>query len=200
MDQETQMSGNCAREAEEMRGHIVSSLKKMWLMGYDRGYEEGKKAGYDSCLKKISEEKGDYNSAINEAWTAAKKIGCLEHGCLAPREVEEIFGIKGKIQTLCSVSAIEAITKIKEYEERQKLISSKKTLGRFAVGDILEHTNSTDTYRVVVTYIEGNYYTLMYSDGSSVRTKLDDIPWRKIGAAPAMDSIMNGLRGIEDEV
>lgn len=126
MDQETQMNGNCAREAEMMRNPLVSSLKKMWLMGYDRGYEEGKRVGRAE--------------ATREATTSASKEG-------------------------------------------------------FAVGDILEYTNSTDTYRTVVTHIEGDYYTLMYSDGSSVRTKLDDVPWRKIGAAPTMDSIMNGLRG-----
>ncbi len=131
MDQETQMNGNCAREAEMMREHIVSSLEKMWLMGYDRGYAEGKKAGRAEAMRE---------AVIN-----------------APKE-------------------------------------------GFKVGDILEDTNSTDTYRAVVTNVEGDYYTLMYSDGSSAREKLDDFPWRKIGAAPAMDSIMSGLRGIEDEV
>lgn len=130
MDQETQMNGNCAREAEMMREHIVSSLKKIWLMGYNRGYEEGKRAGREE--------------ATREAATTPKED--------------------------------------------------------YKVGDILEHTNSTATYRVVVTHIEGDYYTLMYSDGSSIKTKLDDVPWIKIGAAPAMDSIMSELRGIEDEV
>lgn len=132
MDQETQMNGNCAREAELMRNHLVSSLKKMWLMGYDRGYEEGKRTGREE--------------ATREAVANAPKEG-------------------------------------------------------FKVGDILEHTNSTDTYRTVVTHIEGNYYTLMYSDGSSIRTKLGDIPWIKIGVASTMGSIMSELRrGIEDEV
>lgn len=130
MDQETQMNGNCAREAEMMREHIVSSLEKMWLMGYDRGYAEGKRAGRAE--------------ATREAATTPKE--------------------------------------------------------GFKVGDILEHTNSTATYRVVVTHIEGDYYTLMYSDGSSAREKLDDIPWRKIGVAPTMGSIMSELRGIEDEM
>lgn len=132
MDQETQMNGNCAREAEMMRNPLISSLKKMWLMGYDRGYEEGKRVGRAE--------------AAREAATNAPKEG-------------------------------------------------------FKVGDILEHTNSTATYRVVVTHIEGDYYTLMYSDGSSAREKLDDVPWVKTGVVPAMDSIMSELRrGIEDEV
>ena len=72
----------------------------------------------------IEEKRADwwsdgYNSGLNDAWEAAKRI-CLpeEDGGFSIKELREIFGSVYTAKALKSNTASEAITKIREFDEK----------------------------------------------------------------------------------
>ena len=91
---------------------------------YKTGYEDGYKAGYEGrCLltdeECLADQKRQYERGLNDAWECARKI-VLGSG-YSRDELIEIFGV-GEWTVLETVNALEAVTKIKEYEEKRRLV------------------------------------------------------------------------------
>lgn len=99
--------------------NALEGVKTQIRKAYDKGYKDGKA---DTPFTDTEEaEKKAYNRGLNDAWEAARKI----HGGQIPYEV---FGLdkNGNGFTYASplnwgetITAQEAIAKIKEYEDKQ---------------------------------------------------------------------------------
>ena len=135
---------------------ITSNLKEEMYSLYKQGYDEGK----DEC----SYGKLKYQQGLNDAWECAKKMELLTCG-----EVAEIFGEQaltyfGNSKTpeifglINQYPASEAIAKIKEYEEKQKVDDEIK------VGDEVLETDLDLTF--VITRRYEDKYEGMCSDGA----------------------------------
>ena len=113
-------------------------------------------------LEQFEEDKYDfdnvydeaYKNGLNDAWNAACKIvnsPITDH-------LEEIFDITDAVDILPNVSAFEAITKLKSYEEQQD--------NCIKVGDEVRLINSTG----IVTrryYGDGPHYNVLWSSGKT---------------------------------
>ena len=74
-------------------------------------------------LKEESEDAKNktYEDGLNEAWEVARKITCAPTSGGQDEEwVNDMFGYQSRSAVMRNYSASEAITKIKEYEEKQK--------------------------------------------------------------------------------
>lgn len=68
----------------------------------------------------------------------------------------------------------------------------------FEVGDIVERTSAGTYFKAVIVNVErtpkgSTYITLMFSDGSSDKEKLGDIPWTKTGEHVDLSNMLNML-------
>lgn len=124
---------------------------------YDRGYKQGYKDGKTDTVT-TSYEKG-----LNDAWEAARKIvlpsDCYANGLYG--NMKEIFGLNDYLArgVFTDFSALEAIAKIKEYEEKQE--EQVKEEEKFKIGDEV----ISDERRFVVLGIDkGGWYNLWCLD------------------------------------
>ena len=174
---------------------------------HDEIYADGYDAGYNDGRSKVESKIADdilksYNAGLDDAWECFKKITATpKKGGFSDLIMEKIFGYRFLSDILNNYSASEAVTKIKEYEKKKE--ADEESMYRdFEVGDIVEHTNSTDTFRAWITDItvtdKGNtYLSLMYEDGSTTKTLVGDIPWRKTGKKIDFDlkSVLDQIKG-----
>ena len=112
------------------------ALQTFGELVYNQGYNQGVKDGQTG---KISELLVDtYEMGLNEAWECARKIMDLTSDNVKRRE---IIGDCAPKYALTKYSASEAITKIKEYEEKQKQTEkSCKTCGNIQYLDMCDET------------------------------------------------------------
>ena len=117
------------------------------------------------------EIKDAYKRGANDAWEAAKKIVFPErYGGYSFYEAQKIFG-KCSFTDICEdVDCLEAIEKIRQYEERNK----------FQVGDEVQNSFRV---RAVVTCVNGSECAsqmyVVFQDGSS--GERDKEGWTKTG-------------------
>jgi hypothetical protein len=96
-----------------------------------------------------------YNKGLNDAWELAKKIALpTDKGGYTASELENIFGKYTHVATLDTLTPQEALAKVNEYEERNKI----------KVGDVVK-SKSSDIERIVTRVTEINIYCL-FRDGS----------------------------------
>lgn len=124
----------------------IYDAKQMMCHMMDDAYSKGYQRGFTD---KDESDKA-YQKGLNDAWECARKIYSLSAGA--------IINIFGGCSTWVNYSASEAITKIKEYEEKKKADDEIK------VGDEVVH----DTGLIaVVTRVHGEkHIALVYDDGS----------------------------------
>jgi len=93
---------------------------------FDKGYKQGFEDGYRECQIGEFNAKSHpaYQQGLKDAWECARKIGgAVHYGGLNTDTLHEIFGWDKSVLTILSTySASEAIAKIKEYEEKQKVL------------------------------------------------------------------------------
>lgn len=104
---------------------IINALADVCKRARKEGYEEGLKRGEDIEQANAAETKKEvakqnYERGLNDAWECARKIGKVNW--LTLKQIG--FEIKDKEKNpswdvVMEYSASEAITKIKEYEEKQ---------------------------------------------------------------------------------
>ena len=100
--------------------------------------------------KEVYEEAG-YNKGLNDAWEVAKKISLLPMDCgYSSNKLKEIFGTH-MVSKIFNLAPQEAIAKIKEYEDEQKL----------KVGDVIKLPFGIG----VVTNIDGENVVFMTKSG-----------------------------------
>jgi hypothetical protein len=96
--------------------HELQLVNEMSISIYRRGYEDGVVE-----TEKINDKAHNdgYNKGLHDAWDCARKIMlCEAKGGLSTDKYTEIFGNIATFQTLEILSASEAISAIKEYEEK----------------------------------------------------------------------------------
>lgn len=95
---------------EKIQKSIDELVYKVYERGYDDGYKVIPSVYYDN-----------YEKGLNDAWECAGKIMlCEAKGGFSTDKYTEIFGNIATFQVLETLSASEAISAIKEYEEQQK--------------------------------------------------------------------------------
>lgn len=85
---------------------------------YDRGYKQGVNDGSLDVKMRVD---GVYEKGLNDVWECAKKIACdKSQNGYSLYTLKEIFGTASISDIFSNFSPSEAITRIKEYEEKQK--------------------------------------------------------------------------------
>lgn len=131
---------------------------------YDRGYKQGYKDGEDieqknGAVTKVEVAKMEYERGLNDAWEAARRIALASS---TDKKMNEIFGNDFYYMSLSAFfnkySVNEVMSKIKEYEEKQKEPVKEE---KFKVGDEV----ISDAQRFVVLGIDsGEWYNLWCLD------------------------------------
>lgn len=121
-----------------------------------KAYEDAKEKGAVEMKKEIGDA---YKKGVEDAWEAARKIVLVESdGGLSSGELHDIFGSSWGNRILRDTAPLEAIEKIREYEERQ-----------FRVGDECHYKiNKNNMFVLTRIYVEsGNwFFDAVGSDGS----------------------------------
>ena len=138
---------------------IYDKKQKMCTLmdeAYSKGYAE---AGGD-CEIAIKES---YQKGLYDGWKCAQKV---QQMLFADRT--EIFGTETLGDILDSYSASEAITKIKEYEEKKEAEDKEIKVGDEVVNDA--------GFIAIVTRVHRNddFVAIMYTDGSCDNSKRRD--------------------------
>lgn len=125
----------------EAKNQSAAIVDKAAHAGYDIGYHDG------------------YEKGLNDAWECAKKVTLNpDKGGISCLVLDKIFGYRFISDVIENYSASEAVTKLKEYEEKQKADEEIK------VGD--EVVNVVGFTAVVTRVCGEKYIAVMYPDGS----------------------------------
>ena len=152
------------KNIEHMRNLNDSLIWERMKRCYDYGYEDGQKEKPQAIYEMKVEE---YNKGLNEAWECARKISMPENeGGMSVKALQSIFG---KAREIFNCTASEAITKIKEYEEKQKQDAEIK------VG--YEVYNIDRKNKRIVTAIDGNKAIQLCSNGKYTVDNIDTLHW-----------------------
>jgi hypothetical protein len=146
--------------------HNLDGLKTQMLecieAAYDKGYKSGLKDGNINEGTFAAKVKEAYGNGLNDAWECAKKIYEF-----SGKELSEMFP-KSEGIPFYSYSTSEAITKIKEYEDKQKKADE------IHIGDEICQTNSTHKY-IVTAFLDNGGIFVLGDDGFTVVFTPDEI-------------------------
>jgi hypothetical protein len=145
------MSGT--RNLEGLKTQMLECIEA----AYDKGYKSGLKDGNINDGTFAAKVKEAYDNGLNDAWECAKKIATI--GGLDLEELKEIFGYQSVNDIFERFSASEAITRIKEYEDRQK-----KTDDEIHIGDEIYCLDSKHKY-VVLRFLDNDKIFVFSSRG-----------------------------------
>lgn len=108
----------------------------------------------DDVLHPVNES---YNRGLNDAWELAKKIVLPDHlGGYTVDELKDIFGKNTFAPLMDTLTAQEALAKVKAYEEE---------CNKIKVGDIVTVRGSI--LESIVTKVDGHVVYRLFRDGSS---------------------------------
>lgn len=164
---------------------VMSRIKDDVNYVADEAYNKGYKIGRLSCSSKIDEA---YQKGLADAWEAARKIVLSpDEGGTSLPDLFAIFG-NGSMQSVFrNYSASQAITKLKDHEEKRKVNDEIK------VGDeVKRKTASENDNRGIVTKEWKDVYYIMLPDGSSGMWDKDRIV--KTGRHFDVDKILEEIR------
>ena len=150
---------------------IINAFVGVCKRARKEGYAEGLKRGEDIEQANAAETKKEvarlnYEQGLNDMWECARKIFVpVNKGGLSGDEVIQIFNSRAPYEIFDNYSALEAITKIKEYEENQK-----QTDDEIHVGDEIERIDGeyNKGRRYIVTRVttdEDDYINVLFNDG-----------------------------------
>lgn len=101
-----------------IRADYQKQVDEAYQRGYDKGYAD--KTNNDKVGKELA--KDIYQRGLNDAWEAAGKLILNPNeGGITVTDLFAIFGERSIQSAFKSCSASEAITKLKAYEEKQKV-------------------------------------------------------------------------------
>ena len=131
-----------------------NGLDKLTPYIMDEAYAEGYTLA-ESKYRGIHDD--DYQRGLDDAWDAARKIGCtVKEGGLANHELVSIFGNLATSFILRDYEAIEVIEKIREYEE------SKAQEDAICNGDEVYFTLFSQNFKAIAIQrdLEGSWQVL----------------------------------------
>lgn len=135
---------------------------------YVKGYEDGQKEKPQAIYEMKVEE---YNKGLNDAWEAAKKIHDrqISYEVFGLDKTGNGFSYASPLNWGETITAQEAIAKIKEYEDKQKQDAEIK------VG--YEVYNIDRENKRIVTAIDGNKAIQLCSNGKYTVDNIDTLHW-----------------------
>ena len=105
--------GKPDKDINESMKHICDVVQKRIDEAYQRGFNDGKEYALDESDMR---EAVSYQRGLDDAWEAARKISLMP-----PDEIEKVFPGAAKYNRYnLGYSGVEAIEKLKAYEEKQK--------------------------------------------------------------------------------
>lgn len=151
---------------EGLIGNVKESIRNAYDKGYKQGFNEGQahQLASDDVFRE-SCEKSAYEKGLNDAWECARKIVQRE----ANGEENIVDERLDSYDTFMTYTAAKCITRIKEYEEKQKTDSEVK------VGDEVIDGNAFNHGKGIVTFVSPIVTYVLWYDGSTGRRKLEDI-------------------------
>lgn len=157
---------------------------------YHKGYIDGQSNGYELVEQQYQE---GYKKGLKDAWECARKINDLKVITL-----EELFPGKENDNIFADYSTIEAMQKLKMYEERQNIKAINVTT--VEVGDEVRRMGNypeSDYYDggIVTLSSPGEVY-VMHKDGSVGREDPKDL-YRVGRNFPQIKDALEQLRGDE---
>lgn len=165
---------------KEIEQQIHEFAEKM----YQTGYADG------------NNTKEAYQEGLNDAWECAKKLTLLSSdGGFNNKIVKEIFGTASYYSIINNMSISTVVTKIKDYEEKQKQKDDEIHIGDEV---ILKRENTKAVVCDVSKYTDKQPYSiLMGDDGMPVYVNKNDIT--KTGKHYSqIEEVLKKLRGDEE--
>jgi len=160
----------------------------------EKAREEEYEKGYQDATAKISSDEQAiaekaYQSGLNDAWKAARKIACAgAHGGYHIDTKIHIFGAADYSYILANYNASEAIEKIRQYEQEKEQ--------QIQVGD--EVILDGRKYVVLVVDEDGIPEKLLEPDGYTL-TLTTDVKLPKTGRRfPEIAAVLEKMRGGQD--
>lgn len=152
---------------------------------YQQGYEAGKAATPFTDTKE-AEDKA-YERGLNDAWELVKKIINDENNG------GYVFGYRYLFEVVDNYTASEALTKIREYEDKQKQDTKIKVGDEIRLHDAIEVVTSVMSTGLQTIDASGNTSTWYYNT-YPLET------WEKTGRHfPQIAEILAELRGAEND-
>jgi len=169
-------------------GGVKAQIRK----AYDKGYKDGK-ADTPFTDTEEAEEKA-YNRGLNDAWECARKLVHPRLGGYTEEQKQRIFGeYVSSDSILQNFSASEAITKIKEYEDKQKQDAKIK------VGDEV-YSDAFDDKGIVTHITADKVACVCIICNGSTMMKVGTIGLHKTGRHfPQIAEVLAELRGTEND-
>ena len=157
-------------ELEELNSDYINEhYGELQDAAYKRGYEKGRTVGI--------------KDGMCDAWEAAKKIALMD-----TETSENVTGYFGLFRIMENLTPMQAIEKLKAYEEKQKAADEIK------VGDEVTHKSDLATWKAVCIRIDGNgrYMNLMGYTGAVGYYPVDD--FKKTGRHFDISGILEAMR------
>ena len=152
------------KTVEEQISEFLSNSQENIKAAYLKGYKNGLNDGNINDRTFAAKVKEAYNNGLNDGWECAKKI--VTSDGLEYDDLEKIFGYRGCDPIFENFSASEAVTKIKEYEGRQK-----KTDDEIHVGDEV-YAHDKNVKKIVLGITDyGNFAVLSQNGNFGVFSK-----------------------------
>ncbi len=159
------------KHIEHMRNLNDSLIWERMKRCYDYGYEDGQKEKLANAVIHDHEvaEKTAYEQGLDEAWEVARKLVHPRLGGYTEEQKQRIFGeYVSSDSILQNFSASEAITKIKEYEDKQKQAEIK-------VGDEVYSDDFDDNGIVSHITEDGNCVAIISSGSSMMKVNIHNV-------------------------
>lgn len=112
-----------------------------------------------------------YNQGAEDAWELARKV-CVykSEGGYTSGELMDIFETGSLVVIFDNFTAVEAMAKVKEYEERKK--KEEKESQRFERGDAVEFNAVGGPFKAIFIEETNDYYTVL-CDGDYYTSRLE---------------------------
>ena len=173
---ETAPTVKTEKTPKEIEQQIHEFAKKM----YQAGYADG------------NNTKGEaYQEGLNDAWEYAKKLTLMSSdGGFSSKIIKEIFGTTTSYSIFNNMSISTVVTKIKDYEEKQKQADAG-----FRIGD--EVIVKGDRAIVIKVDID-HWYRVVYENGNTDYIHQDTITDKTGKHYDAIEEVLKELRGDEE--
>lgn len=179
-----------SKTVEEQISGILRNAQENIKDAYDKGYKSGLKDGNINDETFAAKIKEAYNNGLNDAWECAKDIA-TDTG-LNYKELEEIFGYTAMNTIFGNFSASEAITKIKEYEEK-KAERNASPDNELHIGDEVYMIDKKHKSVVTSLLDNGRKVNLLCTSGNYIVAEISVL--HKTGRRFAIDEVLRELKG-----
>lgn len=164
---------------------LVPKTQELHRAIFDKGYEQGFNDG------KVDVVATPYGKGLRDGWEYARRI-LFDENLSSARMLDEL-GAESWYQVIKKCNVVEVISKIKEYEEKQKQADNE-----IKVSDEVVDGEVFNSGKGIVTFVSPVILYVLWYDGSTGRRKLTDV--KKTGRTfPKIAEVLEKLKEAQDE-